>query len=305
MSQTLNLNRLVYFVAVAETGSFTGAAQRLGITKAVVSQQIARLEAEIGTTLVMRTTRRVELTEAGRAFHTRCAPIVQEAKDAFEELAENTAAPSGTLRITAPNDYGGTAVVPVAAAFRTRYPACRVALTLTDNLADLKAGNLEMAIRLGDVGDPTLKSRRITTFELRLVAGPTLRDRVAALTEPADLAALPFVCNSTLEKPASWMFARDGHPPVGVDLESVMAINSMPACLSAVRHGAGLSVLPSFLVENLIASGELVCVLPQWRLPVRSVHAVFPATRYRPARVSAFLAMLVEMTRTAAAPALN
>jgi len=106
-----NLRRLAYFVAVVETGSFTAAAERLGITKAVVSQQVARLESEFRTSLLVRTTRKVRATEAGHAFYLRCAMILREAEDAFDELAETSAEPSGMLRLTAPVDYGVGAVV--------------------------------------------------------------------------------------------------------------------------------------------------------------------------------------------------
>jgi DNA-binding transcriptional LysR family regulator len=119
-----NLRRLTYFVAVVETGSFTAAAERLGITKAVVSQQVARLEHEFQTSLLARTTRKVQPTEAGQAFYLRCALILREAEHAFEELAETSAAPSGMLRLTAPFDYGVGVVVPAIAAFTKRYQAC-------------------------------------------------------------------------------------------------------------------------------------------------------------------------------------
>lgn len=113
----MNLNRLAYFAAVVDTGSFTRAAERLRITKAVVSQQVAELERETGTTLLVRSTRRVHPTEAGRTLHARCALILCEAEVAFDELAQ-AAEPTGTLRITAPNDYGTATVVPAVTALR-------------------------------------------------------------------------------------------------------------------------------------------------------------------------------------------
>lgn len=121
-----NLRRLAYFVAVVETGSFTAAAERLGITKAVVSQQVAKLEAEFKTSLLVRSTRKVQPTEAGQAFYLRCAFILREAEDAFDTLAEGAGAPSGTLRLTAPFDYGIGIVVPAMAAFMQRFPAARL-----------------------------------------------------------------------------------------------------------------------------------------------------------------------------------
>ena len=126
----MNLNRLAYFAAVVDAGSFTRAAERLGISKAVVSQQVARLEAEVGTTLLVRTTRKVYPTEAGRMFHVRCAFILREAEDAFGELGQALSTPTGTLRMTAPFDYGISRVVPAVIEFTRRYPACNVDLSL-------------------------------------------------------------------------------------------------------------------------------------------------------------------------------
>src|SRR5262245_50039391 len=125
MPEATNLNRLAYFTAVVDTGSFTRAAERLGITKAVVSQQVARLERELGTTLLIRTTRRVHPTEAGRMFHARCVLILREAEDAYGELAKASTEPRGTLRLTAPYDYGTSVVVPAVTAFLARFPSCR------------------------------------------------------------------------------------------------------------------------------------------------------------------------------------
>ena len=125
MPDAINLNRLAYFAAVVDAGSFTAAAGRLGITKAVVSQQVARLEEEVGTTLLVRTTRKVRPTEAGRVFHARCASILREAEDAFGELSQVATTPTGTLRITAPFDYGISRVVPAITQFADKFPLAK------------------------------------------------------------------------------------------------------------------------------------------------------------------------------------
>ena len=157
----MNLNRLCYFAAVVDTGSFTGAAERLGVTKAVVSQQVAQLEHDLRTSLLVRTTRRVRPTEAGRMFHARCIMILREAGDAIDELAQSATEPSGTLRLTAPNDYGTEVVIPVITEFTTQFPNCRVELTLSDETFDLLSGEIDLAIRVGWLTDSGLQSRKI------------------------------------------------------------------------------------------------------------------------------------------------
>ncbi len=290
----MNLNRLAYFSAVVDTGSFTRAAERLRITKAVVSQQVAELEREIGTSLLIRTTRRVHPTEAGRMFHARCILILREAEDAFGELAQVAAEPTGTLRITAPNDYGITKVVPTVTAFTARYPACKVELMLRDQTVDLLSGEVDVAIRVGWLEDSALQARKIGSFRQILVGGIGFAEQLATAREPEDVAALPFVANMALKEPLLWQFSRGDLERRAVRMQAAIAIDTTPAVLAAVLASGGLSILPDFLVADLILSGHLVHAAPEWQLPTGGIHAVYPAARFRPAKVTAFLAMLAD-----------
>jgi DNA-binding transcriptional LysR family regulator len=294
MTEAMNLNRLAYFAAVVDTGSFTRAAERLGITKAVVSQQVAHLERELQTTLLVRSTRRVQPTEAGRMFHARCVMILREAEDAFDELAQAAAEPTGTLRITAPNDYGTSTVVPVVTAFTARYPTCRVELTLSDETLDLVSGKIDMAIRVGWLTDSALQARRIGSFRQLLVGSPYFADCIAAATGPEDVAKLPFIANMALREPLLWQFSRSDLERQAVRMGAIIAIDTTPAVLAAVRAGGGLSVLPDFVVSDDLAAGRLIHVLPEWRLASGGIYTVYPTARFRPSKVTTFVAMLIE-----------
>lgn len=293
----MNLNRLAYFAAVVDTGSFTRAALRLGITKAVVSQQVAQLEAEVGTTLLIRSTRKVQPTEAGLLLHDRCTLILREAEDAYGELAQSAAVPRGVLRVAAPNDYGTEVVVPVATAFAVRYPGCRVELLLGDKPVDLATGQADMAIRVGWLADSSLQARRIGSFRQLLVAGSGMAGQLVGITDPAGLERLPFIANHALREPLVWQLSCGEQDRQLVRMTPVLSIDATPAVLRAVQEGAGLSVLPDFLVAGLIASGVLIHVLPDWTLPSGGIHTVYPAARFRPAKVSAFVALLAEAER--------
>lgn len=292
MTDARNLNRLAYFAAVVDAGSFTRAAERLGITKAVVSQQVARLERDVGTTLLMRTTRRVQPTEAGQMFHARCVLILREAEDAFDALAQTAVEPTGTLRITAPNDYGTSSIVPVVTAFTARYPACRVELTLSDQMIDLVSGRMDMAVRVGWLTDSSLRARRIGSFQQFMVCDVAFARRITA-TEPEDLAGLPFVANTALREPLLWQFSRGDLERRVVRMQATIAIDATPAVLAAVRRGGGLSVLPDFLARDDLAAGRLVQVLPEWRLPSGGIYTVYPAARFRLPKVTTFVEMLI------------
>ncbi len=294
----VNLNRFAYFAAVVDTGSFTKAADRLGITKAVVSQQVARLEAELKTSLLVRTTRRVEPTEAGRRLHARCVMILREAEDAVEELAEANAEPTGLLRIAAPNDYGTSTIAPLAAKFAARHSGCAVDLVLSDARADLIAGQFDLSIRVGWLDDSSLQARRIGSFRQLLVASPAFAASIDA-DAPDGLAALPFIANSALREPLVWHFTKGDFERHTVRMRPAITVNTTPAVQAAALVDGGLAVLPDFQAADAIAAGRLVHVLPEWTLPSGGIHAVYPAARFRPAKVTAFVAMLVEEIRAA------
>ncbi|QMV72726.1 LysR family transcriptional regulator [Comamonas piscis] len=287
-----HLKRLAYFSAVVETGSFTAAAERLGITKAVVSQQVAKLEADFSTSLLTRSTRKVVPTEAGQAFYQRCAFILKEAAEAFDELSQSAQAPSGTLRLTAPLDYGIAAIVPAITAFCRRYPQCKVDASLSDQSLDLMDGQVELAIRVGWLTELHLQARQIGSFRQLLVASPSWSPQLADVQEPQQLSVLPFVANTALRDPLHWSFSRNALERQNVSMPSVLSLNATMAVREAVRHGAGLSVLPDYAVADDLHSGRLVQVLPDWKLPSGGIHAVFPAARFRPVKVRAFVELL-------------
>jgi len=292
----INLNRLAYFAAVVDAGSFTRAAERLGITKTVVSQQVARLEAELKTALLLRTTRRVEPTEAGRLLHARCVMILREAEDAVDELAQTNAQPMGVLRIAAPNDYGASTIAPLAAKFARKYPECSVELVLSDVRTDLVANQIDLSIRVGWLNDSSLQAKRLGAFRQLLVAPPEIAVAVRA-DQPDELTASPFIANGALSEPLVWRFTRNDFEARTVRMQQTIAINTTPAVLAATLAGGGLSVLPDFLVAEHLKAGRLAHVLPSWTLPSGGIHVVYPAARFRPPKVTAFVEMLSRVAR--------
>jgi DNA-binding transcriptional LysR family regulator len=289
---SLNLNRLAYFAAVVDAGSFTRAAVTLGITKAVVSQQVTKLEEEVGTTLLLRTTRSVSPTEAGRSFYARCAFILRESAEAFDELAAGATAPHGTLRVTAPIDYGATVVVPVVKELTRRYPRLEVRLHIDDRVADPQAS--DVAIRVGWPTDAGRQTRKIGSFEQWLVCAPELWKVASQVRRPEDLEGLPFVANSALTEPLVWRFTVGDRKERSVQMRSAIAISATFAVHAAVLGGAGVSVLPDYIAAGDVAAGRLLRVRPEWTLRSGGIHAMFPPARFRPAKVSRFVELLLE-----------
>ena len=292
-----SLNRIVYFTAVVETGSFTAAAGRLGITKAVVSQQVARLEADFNIALLIRTTRRVRLTEAGEAFYRRCVRILKEAENAFGELTESSGKPSGALRLTAPYDYGIEVIVPALARFTAQYPDCTVEVSFSDSIQDINASQFDLSVRMGWLTESHLQGRKIGTFAQKLVAATGLAPRLAGIKVPADLHAAPLIANTALKEPARFSFSRPDGATQVVSLRSSMQFNATLAVHRAALAGGGVAVLPDYVVAGDIEAGRLFEVLPDWRLPAADIYIVYPTTSYRPAKVSAFVELFTRMLR--------
>jgi DNA-binding transcriptional LysR family regulator len=291
------LSRLVYFVAVVETRGFTKAAERLGITKAVVSQQIARLEAELGSSLLIRTTRRVEPTETGRLLYERAVGILRDAQDAVGQIAEGNGRPHGTLRVVAPTDYGTAIIVPVVAEFLRLYPACQADLRLNDRIIDIMSGDIDVSIRIGWLADSSLHARRLGDFKQLLVTSPHFTEQLETVATPADLETIPFVANTVLSEPLNWQF-KDEFGKVSIFRPSpTLAVDTTRAIHAAVLAGAGLSVLPDFIAADDIAAGRLLHVLPAWRLPAGGIHALFPSARFRAPRVAVFINLLAARVR--------
>lgn len=282
-----NLNRLLIFATVVDAGSLTAAAARLGLTKTVVSAHIRKLEQETGASLLLRTTRSLSLTDAGVAFYEASKRILHDAAEAVAQAGQASEAPRGLLRVTAPIDYCGP-VVAVAAQLRARYPALEIELLSGDGVSDLVKDGIDVAVRIGRLRDSSLQAVKLADVEEWVVASPALLAQSPAPAAPADLEALPFIGLSVLAKPWSWTFTRDGGQQA-VRLRQGFACNTALAVLGAVLHGAGCAILPHHAVAAHVREGLLVRLLPEWGLPGGGVHAVFPATRYRPQKTRVFV----------------
>jgi DNA-binding transcriptional LysR family regulator len=286
----LNLNRMAIFVQVVDAGSMTAAGARLGLSKTVVSAHMQKLEAEVGAALLVRTTRRLSLTEAGEAFYQACRRIVADTQAALEAAALNTSEPRGTLRITAPIDYGASIVAPVAVALQRRYPDLRIELMTSDHVQDLVADNIDVAIRVGRLVDSGHRAVKIGSFDEWLVASPAFVRQQRPQT-PEDLRALPLIALSVLPQPDTWTFRHAGAQRT-IRFEAPFSATTAHAVRLAALAGGGLAVLPDFACAADVKAKRLVRVLPEWELPGGGIHAVFADLRYRPQKTRAFIEAL-------------
>ena len=294
---SVNLNRIVVFVAVVESGSFTAAAGHLGMVKTMVSTHIKRLEVEVGANLLIRTTRRIALTDAGEAFYEASRVLIRDAEAAVQAAGEDTTALRGTLRITAPVDYAATILAPLLVRMRETHPELRVELLTGDRLFDLVAEGIDVAIRVGNLSDSRLRAVQVDSFVHWLVATPAwLGNR--RLRRPEDVAKLPLVAMSALQRPLTWTFTSAKGVARTITFEPTMSANIALVVKAAAMAGAGMVMMPDFAVADDVAAGRLIRLLPTWRLPGGGIHAVFPASRFMPQRARAFIDLLREHLAT-------
>jgi DNA-binding transcriptional LysR family regulator len=285
----IDLNALTIFDAVVEAGSFTGAADRLGVAKAKVSVQVARLERQLGVALFTRTTRQVSLTDAGRALHAQCQPLLRGLSDALAEAGSEQGELSGMLRVSTTALQATHSIGPALVEFAALYPRLHVDLRTGDRVADMVAEGIDLSFRMGWLRDSTQRAIKLATFSQHVVASPAYLKRRGSPKRPEHMAQHDWVSLSLLPTPLTWKFSHaDGHDVV-VHMNSRMQVDSPVALLALVENGAGLSALETLTVQDSLDAGRLVKVLPKWTLPDGGVYAVLPPGRHVPAKVRAFI----------------
>ncbi len=298
----INLNRLTVFAAVVETGSITAAAKRLGLAKTMVSTHMQRLEAEVGSNLLVRTTRRLHLTEAGSLFYEACQKILRDTEMAIAQASSNTQQLRGMLRISATVDFGATMIAPLAAELCRSNPDLRVEIVASDNRVDMVAAGIDLSIRVGRLADSSHKAALIANFEEWVLATPDfLQDRLPQT--PEQLEQLPFVGLSVLPNPVNWTFVQSGYASVPVRFNSAIMANTSAAVRAAAMAGAGVMIQPHFMALEDLAQGRLVRLLPDWTLQGGGIYAVFPAQVQRSHKVAVFIEALKQRYQDLVAPA--
>lgn len=280
-------------VAVAESRSFTAAAERLLITTQMVSKHVKALEAHLGVRIFDRTTRRVRVTEVGEAVVARCQRILDAVDELEASVQEVEGAPRGTLRVAAPLTFGEMYVAPHLPAYRARCPGVDVTLMLTDRYVNLVEEGVDVAVRVGHLEDSALVARKIAETEIVCVGSPAYVQARGVPAAPEALAGHALVHDDNLRGARRWPF-RQGEREVRVEVKPVAAVNSARAVLTLVEAGMGLALLPRFVAAPSLAEGRLVQVLREWGSATFPVQLVFPHAHLLSARVRSFADHLIE-----------
>jgi DNA-binding transcriptional LysR family regulator len=293
----MDLNRLAVFEAVARTASFSAAARELGMPKSSASRAVARLEADLGVQLLFRTTRRVSPSAAGAALYDRLAPLLGSVRTALGDLPEREEEPSGELRVTAPVDLGELFLAEVVTRYVARYPAVSVDLHLTGRVVDLVAEGFDVALRAAaSLRDSSLVVRKAAPIPMCIFASPRYLARRGTPRSEADLAGHDWVVFRS--GPHRLRLHPDKGPAPAAGWRGRIACDDLLFVRDAVRAGAGLGLLPTFVAEPDVAAGNLVRVLPRHERQAGWLWVVCPAARHVPRKVTAFRDLLLELLRS-------
>lgn len=282
------LDGIAAFARVVDSGSFSAAAHRLGVSKSAVSAHVQRLERRLGIRLLNRTTRRLSVTEAGAAYYRHCARILAEAEAAEQEASALQREPRGTLRISAPVSFGWMHVAPAVPGFLQRYPDLAVDIALSPAHVDLVDEGLDLAIRIGVLEDSPLVVRKLAPSRLVFCAAPAYLEKRGIPRKPTELAGHNCLCTGLLPWGDEWRLAGK-RGEVRVAVAGSFRSNSAEMLRAAALDGIGIAVLPTWAVSEPLRAGALRPVLEAWEPPASTVYAVYPGNRLMSVKVRAFV----------------
>jgi DNA-binding transcriptional LysR family regulator len=286
------------FVRSVDLGSFSKAAAESGVKVSTVSRYISALEADLGAALLNRSTRRIALTEAGRAFHERAVSIVAEVDDARRVTSALNSRPRGLLRINLPGAFGRLHVMPAVPGFLSAHPEIQLDVGFSDARVDLIETRTDLVIRIGTLTDSSLKAKRLASHHRLLCAAPRALSGLSGLQGPTDLAAVECLAMVPNERwhfrPSAASPEATSSAPQSVAVSGRLCSSDLQALRVSVLGGLGVALLPAWLVGDDIAAGSLIRVLPGWDFSVtddfdQAVWALYPPKKIVSPKVRAFM----------------
>jgi DNA-binding transcriptional LysR family regulator len=285
------------FTAVVDAGSFVGAADALGVSKAAVSRHVANLERRLGARLLHRTTRRLSLTGEGEIFHARAIELLAELDEAEAEIGERGGAAIGRVKINAPVTFGILHLAACWSAFQARHPQVTLDVTLADRVVDLVDEGYDVAVRIARLPSSTLVARKLSSTRMVLCASPDYLARAGRLRHPRELEHHRVLAYRYFAGGDAWPFeGPDG--PVTATVRPCLRTNNGETCRVGALHHDGIVLQPSFLVGPDLAAGTLVEVLPEYRSIELGIYALYPTRRHVAPKVRLLVDFLAESFRT-------
>ena len=291
------LSEMQSFISVVDQGGFTDAARAIGVSKSVVSKNISALEARLGARLLNRTTRRVNPTEIGLAYYDRASAVISKAQEADEMVTAMQTDPRGTLRVSAPVNFGSSHIAPAVGDFLHQYPDVQINMVLDDSFVELVADGYDLAIRIGRMDDSSLKARKLGETRPLLVASPGYLEKHGT---PLDLDALSdhhLLHYTNLSTGNFWRLRTKSGATRDIRVGGRFTANNGAALRRGAEAGLGIAMLPSFILEDRVKRGKLVEVLPEASFETLGIYAVYPPGRFVQPKLRSFIDFLVQRFR--------
>ncbi|MCV2870272.1 LysR family transcriptional regulator [Defluviimonas sp. WL0002] len=282
------VEQLRAFVATAQAGSFTAAADQLGISNRLTSKYVAELEQRLGVRLFQRTTRKVGLTPAGEDLLARAPALLDELDDLLTGASEGSRGFTGVIRISAPVTFGETYVVGMLGRFAQQHPDLTLDLRLDDRFVDLAAEGIDLAFRVGRSEMLSIKTRKLGEVQTFLVASPQYLARSGTPRTPADLAGHAFIVDTNRRDPRRWPLWKDGAETV-VTVEGRLLVNSVRAACALAAAGKGIAFAPKFAIRDDLAAGRLSTLLDGYTGSPSPVSAAYLEGRTLPRKIRALI----------------
>jgi len=291
------VSAMATFVRAVDAGSLSAAARSLPSSLTSVSRQISALEEHFRTRLLLRTTRRLALTDEGRILYERAKAVLGEVKEIEAALTRDRHQPSGRIRVASPSLMGRLLIAPLLAEFLRRYPALSVDLLLVDRAVDMVEEDIHLAIRIGRLRDSQLVARKLADLRMIVCASPDYLARRGTPRAPADLVHHDCLVFSDAPGSAEWRFADNGKAGRKIRISGRLWMNSLDALAAAAKEGAGIVRVPSWQVEADLAAGRLVRLLTDYEPAPVPLHVMFQPSRLASPKIRAFADYLVERWR--------
>lgn len=285
----MDLNQIAVFIKVIQLGSFSLAARQLGMPNSTVSAKVSSLEKHLGVTLIQRTTRKLNVTPAGKAFFEKCLLGLEEIRGAEMELASLKGEPQGLLRLTAPVELGGALLPNAIAEFTQKFPKVRVEIILSDRQVELLAEGVDVALRTGVLKDSTLIAKKLGQIYFAPFAAPSYLKQYGTPLHPRDLRRHQCLHFTPLGF-ASWTLTSN-KGDLEIPVSGKIVVNDLTMIRNLAISGHGIALLPSYYCDQEIKQGSLQRILPDWRSHQVPVHFVYPAQKYVTSKLSQFIAL--------------
>ena len=288
------LTEMEAFATVVDQGGFTDAARKMGISKSAVSKHVSSLESRLGARLLNRTTRRVSPTEIGLAYYDRARRVLNDAGEADALVSSMQSAPSGLLRISVATDFGVNHMSPILGDFLVDYPDITVNMVLNNRFVELISEGFDLAIRIGEMEDSSLRARKLTDTTKRLIAAPGYFEQFGRPEKIDDLNEHKLLHYSNQSAGNVWKLTAPSGEKRQVRTQGWLTVNDGQSLLNACVSGLGIAYLPSFLYADALEQGLVEEAMPELPSETQGIYAVYPPGRYTQPKVRTFIDFLVE-----------